>query len=306
MRKKIYIFIMLIIFSFPIIVDASVITYERTEENLQIRDDIVVTDNNLDNILKTPKVNEDEKIYDFADLFTDDEEDKLYDKVNNFIDKHDMDMVIVTIDDNNKSTAKKYADDFYDYNYFGKNNSYDGLIFIIDMDTREIAISTTGSGILMYDDDRVDEILDNAYDEISMKKYYNTALSFINDSNDFANDGLPSSNDNYVIDENGNIVKVKKVNWILTLISSIAIPTIVVIILISKHKGIKIATKADNYVDASKIIRRPNVDTFVNTHTTRIRVPKSSGSSSGGGRIGGSSISRGSSGRSHGGGSRRF
>lgn len=304
MKKKIYL-VILVIFLFPYVVSASTNTYERDENNLQISDDIEVTDNNIYDILNTPKVNEEEKIYDFADLFTDEEELRLYNRAMSFIDKYDMDIVIVTIDDNNKSSAKAYADDFYDYNYFGKNKLHDGIIYLIDMDTREMAISTSGEAIIIYDDERIENILDGTYYEIQYQRYYKSALSFIEDAGDYAEKGVPSSNEDYEFDEFGNLVKKKTVNWTLTIIGALIIPSIILCILISRHKGIKLATRADNYIDSSKIVRGANVDMFVTTHTSRIPIPKSS-SSSGGGRSGGSSISRGSSGRSHGGGSRRF
>ena len=77
-------------------VNAEVKTYERSEDNLGIWDSINVTETNKQNILGTPKVDEDEKVYDFADLFTLDEEQQLYDKIQAYIEEFNMDMVIVT------------------------------------------------------------------------------------------------------------------------------------------------------------------------------------------------------------------
>ena len=64
----------LIIFLLPIVSFASTNTYPRTEDDLRINSWITVTEENKDNILNTPSVNEEEKIYDFADLYTDEEE----------------------------------------------------------------------------------------------------------------------------------------------------------------------------------------------------------------------------------------
>ena len=86
----------------------------------------------------TPVVDETKKIYDYANLITDEEEIELYNKVQEFINKYNMDMVIVTINSNPKSSSMEYADDFYDYNNFGKGTNKSGLLFLIDMQNRKI------------------------------------------------------------------------------------------------------------------------------------------------------------------------
>ena len=53
---------------------ASTNTYTRTNDNLLVPEDVTVTSNNINDILKTPAVFSSEKIYDFADLYTDNEE----------------------------------------------------------------------------------------------------------------------------------------------------------------------------------------------------------------------------------------
>ena len=119
----------LIIFLLPIVSFASTNTYPRTEDDLRINSWITVTEENKDNILNTPSVNEEEKIYDFADLYTDEEEKNLYTAVYDYTQRRNLDLVIVTINDNFEST-QEYADDFYDYNNFGFGSERDGLLSI--------------------------------------------------------------------------------------------------------------------------------------------------------------------------------
>ena len=87
----------LIIFLLPIVSFASTNTYPRTEDDLRINSWITVTEENKDNILNTPSVNEEEKIYDFADLYTDEQERDLFEMVNTYIEKNGVDLVILTI-----------------------------------------------------------------------------------------------------------------------------------------------------------------------------------------------------------------
>ena len=67
---------------------------------------------NKQEILNTPSVDETKKVYDFADLIDNNGEAYLYNKVIKFINAYNVDLVLVTIDDN-WTTARKYADNFY-------------------------------------------------------------------------------------------------------------------------------------------------------------------------------------------------
>lgn len=275
--KKIVNYTLLFLFAFLLIdcnlVNASVKIYERTEDNLGIADDIKVNEENKQNILSTPKVDETEKVYDFADLFTDEEEKRLYDKIQDYIDKRDMDMAIVTIKENNKITPEVYADDFYDYNNFGTNNSHDGVLLLIDMDNRHIHMSTAGSAINKYNDSRIDQILDSVYECMTSEDYFSAASTFI--------DEVSSSN----------------IPWGLIFIIPIIVATISTVIFICKNKMVKKATEASRYMERNSLNITSAKDVFITTHTVRHKKESSSS---------GSSTHTGSSGRSHGGGGHSF
>ncbi len=299
--KKIYSLILSIIMisTFSL---ASTTTYERTPDNLQVASRIVVTSSRQNAILNTPKVNEEEKIYDFADLFTDSEEVELYNQVTSFISNTNLDMAIVTIDQNPKYTAQAYADDFYDYNYFGKESTCDGLLFLIDMDTREMYISTGGQAQLIYDDDyRRDGILDATYDKIVEEDYYGCAQSFIEEASYYFNMGILDTYKDYHLDEMGNLVAPIFTSTNLTIIGviSLIISLIATGVKKSKHTTIKKATTAVEYMKTKNLTQK--LDNFLTTHTSSVYIPPSSSSSGGG-----SSHHSGSSGISHGGGGRHF
>ena len=113
--KKSKIF-MILSFVFAFILSANVFastnTEVRTADDLKIRSDITVNSTVREAALSTPKVDASEKVYDFADLLTDEEEQDLYEKITKFINKNKMDMVIVTIYENKKNSSMDYADDF--------------------------------------------------------------------------------------------------------------------------------------------------------------------------------------------------
>lgn len=300
--KKIFSLILLFVLFTVTPVFASVNTYERTEENFRVESWVDINGSNKYKILTTPSVDADEKVYDFADILSSSEKENIYDLIKEFIDTYNMDMVVVTTTSNPRGNAEQYADDFYDYNSFGKNKTRDGLLFIIDLDTRNFYISTTGKAIRIFSDDRIESILD--YSEPYMKdgSYYEAISSFVQWSSSYAKKGVPESNKNSYIDDNGNIVYYTKINYLLSVFISGIITFIVITILVNRNKMIKRASNANLYLDKSSLNITSRNDAFLTTHTTSVSLS----SSSGGSGHGGSSTHSSSSGSSHGGGGRSF
>lgn len=293
MKKNVKIFLVILIsFIFNItLVSASTNTNIRTEDNYLINDWIEVTDSNRGNILNTPAVNAEEKIYDFADLYTDSEEKDLYNEVNSYIQSYNMDLVIVTINRNNKSSPQEYADDFYDYNYFGISNNRDGVLFLIDMQNREIYMSTTGTAIEMYNDYRINEALDSVYTYMSDEDYYEGTSNYIDIIKDYAASGYPN---NSTISNKGD-----RPSLITTMLVSLIITIIIMGILISKNKMVRKATTAEEYLNKESVNIKNISDILVSSNTTKQKIEHNTSS-------GGSSTHHSSSGGSHGGGGHRF
>ena len=278
-------------------------TCVRTETNLHVRDD-VKNKNNLNDILTTPCVDEVDKVYDFADLLTEGEEETLYNEVKNYINETNYDLVLVTTNENPKNSAREYADDFFDYNEFGNNQSRDGVLILIDMATRELYISTSGYAIKMYDDYRIERILDSGYNYITSEDYYNTFYYMIDDLNFYFEENYPSSNDNLEIDSSGNPIYIKYIPYQVVFIVSCIITIIVSFILYFKSRlKLKVISTVSYLKDDNLTLKTDNLVNTIVTHTRRSSDYSSSGGSS---SRGGSSSHRSSSGRSHGGGGRRF
>lgn len=236
----------------------------------------------------TPVVDATKKIYDYANLITKDEEEALYNKVQEFINKYDMDMAIVTINSNPKSSSMAYADDFYDYNNFGKGTNKTGLLFLIDMQNRNMWISTTGDAINIYTDSRINTILDYTYDKISNEDYNGCVEQFIEKASYFANKGLTGGS---------KVVTVPKM--ICNSLIFAGLVTIVFICIgLATHRKPKKKKEASNYI--TQPLKLSNkLDTFLDKHVSKVKIETSSSS-------GGSSTHSGSSGTSHGGGGRSF
>ena len=296
-RFRIIVYFLILVFSFMCIETfASTKVNIRTEQNYLVPNDIVITESNRWNIMNTPAIDANEKVYDFGNLLTDKEEEKLYKEIKNVIDSSSLDFAIVTISENVKDSARDYAHDFYDYNLFGK----DGLLFLIDMDTREIYMSTKGSAVSLFPDSRMAPILENVYGKVASKDYYSACSTFVTSIGQFIGIGEASVNEDIVINDDGTVSK--NLHLLEIFIFSLIGTGIIIFIMISMNKMVNVATSSKEFLNKETMKIDDISETFLGSHVSK--TPKSSSSS--GGSRGGTSISRGSSGHNHGGMGRKF
>lgn len=311
MKKIFRCLFILVLASFSVInVYASTNTYDRNElENYGIKKNIDVN-SKMNYIMKTKAVNADEKVYDFADLLTDDEEQQLKTRIDQFIEDNNMDMVIVTDSFTyyNDKENEAYADDFYDYNDFGINYEHNtGVLLLRNANPSDpyYHMSTSGDAQLYLNDSRVDSILDDIYADIHEGRYLDGFIRFVNETDNYIKLGMPSSAENYYVDDDGNMHRLKRKYHPPLAVAGLAgliVAGIVIGIMVSKNKMIKKATRAEEYIDKESINITNRQDTFIRSHTSSYTVSSSSSGHSGGG--GGHSFHSGSSGFSHGGGGR--
>lgn len=303
--KKLYFLILLVIINlFNINVWASTKVFERTEENLLVPDYIEVTEANKSNIMMTPAVDAKEKVYDFADLFNNTQESELFDKLTNFRKQTNLDIVIVTIDYNNKHNSAKYSDDFYDYNEFGIGEDRSGLLFLIDMDIRNIYVTTTGKAINIYTDQRINNILDNVFSYFGNQEYYVGTNKFVDLALNYAKINVDDDS-KYVINSDSELVKDRS-GLVNVFFVSVIITIIAIVIMANLNNNVSKANSSKSFLNKDTLVVKKINEVFLGSTVSKVRIDN--GSSSSGHRSSGrnSSTHRSSSGRSHGGGGRRF
>lgn len=293
--KKIFV-LLISLFLLVLPVYASTNTYSRTTTDLKVPKKIKYKSSMEHNVLLTPSVNANEKIYDFAKLLTEEEEKQLYDKVKEFIANTNLDLAIVTINTNVKDSTQEYADDFYDYNDF----SIDGLAFVIDMQNRIFYISTAGKAMLYYDDYRIEYILSALDQEMYNHEYFNACNTLISQLTEYYNNGFSDNADKYVVI--GTQIY-RKTPYLLLSIIAVVSATIGTLILALRNKKIKLATNSNDYFDNKSFEITKDTKEFISSNTSRVYIPPAD---SGGGGSSGGGFHSGSSGASHGGGGHRF
>jgi len=305
------VFILLLTFLNTINVYASTNTYDRNDfENYGVSKNVQNINSKLTSIMNTKKVDSSEKIYDFSNILTDEEEQLLKTKIDKFIEDNNMDMVIVTdsFAYSNDRQNEVYADDFYDYNDFGLNiEYYSGVLLLRNTYSLDpyYHMSTSGNAQMYLNDSRINYILDNIYDDIHSGNYYEGFSKWITYTDNYVKQGLPSTASNYYLDKTGNMHRVKPKYHPplgIAFISGLAVSLTIVLIMVAKNKMVKKAYKAGEYLDQDSINITKREDTFLRSHTTSYTVSSSSGGGHHGG--GGHSFHHGSSGFSHGGGGR--
>lgn len=251
------------------------------------------------------------RVNDLANLLSFDEIEHLEEKLSVLSETYQMEVVIVTTNDTQGKTATTYADDFYDTHGYGYGDNWDGLLFLIDMDHRELAISTCGLSARYLNDSRINHLLDTIAPYLTDGSYYRGCNAFINGTENYFKSGIPSNSPLIFEDKKpftnsyGNPLTIK--NYFtyagIALLVALIVASMTRFIISYRYKHPHHTTPA-TLPDQLSVHYTEKRDHFMTTHTTRTKIEPPNGGT--GGKGGGSSMHGSSSGRSHGGGSRGF
>lgn len=237
------------------------------------------------------------RLVDDADLLDDEEEESLLQRLDEVSEKQNMDIVIVTIDELGDKTATEYADDFFDYNGYGYGSSRDGILFLVSMETRKWAISTTGEAISVFTDAGQEYMQERFLPELSEGNYYSCFETFIELSDQF----ITKAYEDEPYDVGNMPPETVSFIWILLdPLIGMGIAFIIASIKKSKLKSIVKQVDAQQYMEPGSMNLTLRDDRFINRHIRTRRIETSSSSS------GGSSTHTSSSGTTHGGSSGSF
>ena len=269
----------------------------------------------------------DNRLCDFADLLTDEEEAEVKEKLDCVSEKNQLDVVVVTTNDTDGKSSEAYADDFYDdggYGY-GDNFDTDGVLLLVNMDERELWISTSGKGMEIVTDYGIEEIFDRIIDYASDGDYKSVFIGFADACDEFTEryeEGNPFDiyypsydEDSGYYDPYGNYVSGDEPTkssfnpascGILSFIVGIITSLISTSVMKGKLKSVASQYSAAGYAEPKGLALTEKRDTFLYSNVVRTAIPRDTSRSGSGGHYGGSSIHTSSGGHSHGGGGRHF
>ena len=263
------------------------------------------------------------RVFDQAGLFSETEIIQLEEKIAQCRKSTKMDVVIVSAYADGERSAEEYADDYYDYGGFGVGKKASGVLLLYYMDGPgqpggECYISTAGTMINMLTDERIESILDGVYGDLGNRDFAGATEHFLEDVKAYVKEGVESGQYTYDRDT-GEIVRYHSIR-----LYEVAIAVVIAGILagsvcldIKKRYAMKQSSReVSNSLQAYRADCAFHFsvagDKMVNKYVRSVPIPRNTSSGSGGrGHSGSSSAGRStihtsSSGRSHGGGGRRF
>ncbi|MDD6528250.1 MAG: TPM domain-containing protein [Oscillospiraceae bacterium] len=226
-------------------------------------------------------------VVDQANLLSDSEEKVLTERLEEISDRFELDLAVVTVTDFGGKTPEDFADDFYDYNGYGRGENADGALLVYKpgkQGDRRLQISTCGKAIDALTDAKIDSILNGIKDYFINEDY-------IGGFNAFAD----QCDDAFEIEFNPSVSPF----WIpICLIIGFVIAFAITKIRTNSLKSVRKKVDASDYATGVAVTDRSDV--FLYRNVSKTPIPKDTGSG------GGSSTHTSSSGRSHGGGGASF
>ncbi len=230
-----------------------------------------------------------ERVVDNADILTDSEEQSLSDSISRVMAKYNFDIVILTESSIGGNYPRSYAIEYYDGRDYGCGDSYDGILFLIDMDQRDWYLSPDGIGSEIFTSKKTDAIGQRIVPDLSNGNYYSAFDKLINEIEDALeyNEAHPV--------KQGGLDRGQVTLFLILTVIGIIIALIIVSSMKRKMKTQQIAVQANNYVRDGSLNMVNAVEVF--QYSNVMKTPRQTSTTSSAPRTGSSSV-----GHSHGGG----
>ena len=263
------------------------------------------------------------RVFDQAGLFSETEIIQLEEKIAQCRKSTKMDVVIVSAYADEERSAEEYADDYYDYGGFGVGKKASGVLLLYYMDGPgqpggECYISTAGTMINMLTDERIESILDDVYGDLGNRDFAGATEHFLEDVKVYVKEGVESGQYTYDRDT-GEIVRYHSIRLYEVAIAMVIAGILAGFVCLDIKKRYAMKQSSREVSNSLQAYRADCAfhfsvagDKMVNKYVRSVPIPRNTSSGSGGrGHSGSSSAGRStihtsSSGRSHGGGGRRF
>ncbi len=222
-------------------------------------------------------------IIDEEDVLTDEQELKLESRLSELGEKYNMDFVVLINTSTGEKTPTAFADDYFDDNGYGRNDTRDGIILLLSSEKKDITTSTSGSAINSFSDSELEYIEQLLSPQIARGEYYSALNSFADECDKHISDYLES----------------QKPKYFLYGVIGLCVGLLFAWIKGSKYKGelVSVVAKgnADDYITPAGLTLAVKEDVFAFSDVSKALISSSSS------RSGGSSTHVSSSGRTHGG-----
>lgn len=245
------------------------------------------------------------QVFDQADLLNEDQEERLESRAEELKDEWEMNFLLVTTEDAQGKESQEYADDFCMDHGFYDNGARGTAALLIDMDNRNVWVSTSGDMIYYLTDARIEDVIDAGYEQLRAGDYEACFANMLDRTGEYLDAGI--EDDQYTYDaETGRIVRYRSIEpfemWLAILIALAAAVGSCVWVIGSYR--MKWGAYQYPYREKGRLKLDVERDVFTNQVVTTRRIPKDPPPSDGGGSV--SSTHTSSGGGKFGGGGRSF
>ncbi|MBP1913509.1 TPM domain-containing protein [Lederbergia galactosidilytica] len=214
-----------------------------------------------------------QRIYDYAELLTDEETEKLESLAEEYSVKRETDFIILTTNDTKGKDIIPYMQDFYDEQGLGFDKEHGNTaILTIDMEHRDIYLAGFYKAKELLNDERLDSLRNKITPDMTNGNYYEAFQTFIVSGSKYMGIRFGLNPDNLIFQL-----------WFQAAVA-IGLGTAIVGAM-AYNSGGRVTINSKTYEDAntSRVINRR--DQYIRTTTTKRRKPQSNsgGGSSGGG-----------------------
>lgn len=216
---------------------------------------------------------------DRAELLDSWEEERLTERLEEITDETGVAVVVVTVDGLDGKSVRSYADDWLNHGGYGN----DGVLLLIDMDSRQWYISTAGYGMTAISDASAQRIGDRVAPYLGDEEYYDGLCVFADGCEDYI---LRAQSGQGEPQETESAVPGLETLGICVLIGFV-ISLIVALCLKAQLKSVRSKPDASSYVRAGSMVVTQSHDMYLYSNTVRTARPKNNSSGHSGGRSNG-------------------
>ena len=234
---------------------------------------------------------------DLTNSISQDETNSLNEKLSSVSEKQECAVVICITDDFGEKTATEYADDYFDTNGYGYGSDNSGILLVINTESHDWAISTTGYGIKAFTDAGQSYIMDQITPELGDGSYVAAFSEFA----ELCDDYLTQAHTDEAYDNSNMPSKEKDFNLARDISVGILIGIIIAFLIVHSNKSalktVRREPEAKNYMRDGSLNISKSREILIHTDVEKIKIKNEDS---------GSSTHTSSSGETHGGSSGKF
>ena len=241
------------------------------------------------------------KLIDGAGLLSASEAEEVTQALEQVSSKYNVDIAVLTTNDLGGKSIRDYADDYYDEHGYGTGEDKSGVLWVIDMGSRESYVTTVGEGITAVTDYGKNLLAEEVNPYLSDGDYRGAMLAYVNTmDNYFSQERAGTPVDTYGEPEQERTTSTGAYAGagVVSVGAGFGASFAITGSMKRKMKSVRRQNSANQYADQNGLHLVENTDRYLYHRVVAVPLPRNDGP-----KGGGSSVHMSSGGTMHGGGS---